>query len=287
MGIERNPFALNNNSILQKTVLNIVLIVLLTSWAKFVDAQCFDGETAFSPGEKITYKVAYNWGIVWVDAGEVSFKTDTLDFKGSKSYYFESVGKSYSFYNWFFKVDDHFRSWCNMNTLEPISFKRETSEGGYWVKNNYEFQADGRIFSSVLHKDKPLMLDTINAFPYTFDVLSAIYYVRTFDLGGAMEGDEFPVNFIIDGELFTLSIVFWGNEEIKNRNGKIYSCEKLSVKLVAGTIFKGEEELFVWLIDDENRIPLMVEAKVLVGSVKAYLTSYEGLKYDLSGSLDE
>jgi len=268
-----------------KTALNIILLILLVSLVKLVGAQCVNGEAAFSPGETITYEVAYNWGIVWVDAGEVRFKVDTVDFRGSNTYYFESAGSSYSFYNWFFKVDDHFKSWCDLKTFQPISFQRETSEGGYWVKNNYGFQLDGRIFSSVLHKDKPLRLDTVKAAPCTFDVLSAIYYVRNFDFGEAKEGDGFPVNFIIDGELFTLSLIYWGKEEIKNRNGKVYSCEKLSVKLVAGTIFKGDEELIVWLIDDKNRIPLMVEAKVVVGSVKAYLTGYEGLKYKMSGSV--
>lgn len=269
------------------TALNIFLIILLVSLVKLAGAQCIRGETAFSPGEKITYEVAYNWGIVWVDAGEVSFSVDTVHFRGSKSYYFESDGNSYSFYNWFFKVDDHFKSWCDIKTLGPISFRRETSEGGYWVKNNYEFQNDGRIFSSVLHKNNPLKLDTINVVPCTFDVLSAIYYVRNFDFRKAVTGDEFPVNFIIDGELYTLSLFYWGKEEIKNRSGKVYTCEKLSVKLVAGTIFKGDEELFVWLIDNKNRIPLMVEAKVLVGSVKAYLTGYQGLKYEMTGGVCE
>jgi hypothetical protein len=271
--------------IMHKIALYIVLLFL--SLVKFVDAQCFEGEMVFLPGEAINYEVAYNWGIVWVDAGEVSFKTDTVDFRGRTSYYFDSHGKSYGFYNWFFKVDDHFQSWCELNTISPISFQRETSEGGYWVKNKYEFQKDGEVFSSVLHKGKPLRIDTLKTAPCTFDVLSAIYYVRNFDFSNAKSGDEFPVNFIIDGGLYTLSLFYWGKEEIKNRNGKTYPCEKLSVKLVAGTIFKDDEELFVWLIDDKNRIPLMVEAKVLVGSVKAYLTGYKGLKYELSVVLDE
>lgn len=272
---------------LQKTAPNIIFLILLTSLVKIVNAQCFDGEAAFLPGEIITYEVAYNWGFVWVDAGEVTFKTDTVNFGGSNSYYFESYGNSYSFYNWFFKVDDRFQSWCNMNTIEPILYKRETSEGGYWVKNSYEFQQNDRIFSSVLHKDEPLKLDTLEAVPCTFDVLSAIYYVRNFDFSKVKAGDEFPVNFVIDGELTTLSLIYLGKEDIQNRNGKVYSCDKLSMKLIAGTIFQEDEELFVWLIDDKNRIPLMVEAKVLVGSVKAYLTGFEGLKYDLSGSSAE
>jgi hypothetical protein len=50
---------------------------------------------------------------------------------------------------------------------------------------------------------------------------------------------------------------------------------------VEGTIFKGGEDLTVWVTADKNKIPVMAEAKILVGSVKAYLTSYEGLKLPL------
>ena len=35
--------------------------------------------------------------------------------------------------------------------------------------------------------------------------------------------------------------------------------------------FKGGENMKIWLSKDEYRLPLMVEAKILVGSVKAIL----------------
>jgi uncharacterized protein YutE (UPF0331/DUF86 family) len=38
----------------------------------------------------------------------------------------------------------------------------------------------------------------------------------------------------------------------------------------------------VWVTDDEDRIPVMVEAKILVGSVRGYLKSAVGLKNELS-----
>ncbi|RLD58058.1 MAG: DUF3108 domain-containing protein, partial [Bacteroidetes bacterium] len=237
--------------------------------------------------EVITYEVAYNWGMVWVNAGEVFFKADTIGFQGSNCYYFESRGKSHDFYNWFFKVDDRYQSWCDYKSIKPIAFRRNTSEGGYWVDNSYTFEPGDRVFSSVLHKDKSLRLDTLQAKPCTFDVLSAIYHVRGIDFSDVQKDEGFPVNFIIDGELFTLSLVYLGKEDMKSRYGESYLCDKFSVKLVEGTIFKEDEELFVWLIDDENRIPLMVEAKVMVGSIKAYLIGHKGLKYDFPESLDE
>lgn len=271
----------------QKLVLYTVFLMLMLSLVEVAEAQCSSGGPAFIPGEVITYEVAYNWGLLWVNAGEVFFKTDTIEFQGSNCYYFESCGKTYDFYDWFYKVDDCYQSWCDYNYIKPISFKRNTSEGGYWVSNSYTFGPNNQIFSSVSHKDKPLRLDTLQAKPCTFDVLSAIYQVRSLDFSHIQKGDSLPVNFIIDGEFFTLSLIYLGKENVKNRYGDSYICDKFSIKLVEGTIFKEHEELYVWLIDDKNRIPLMVEAKVLIGSVKAYLAGYEGLKYDFPANQDK
>ena len=40
-------------------------------------------------------------------------------------------------------------------------------------------------------------------------------------------------------------------------------------------------EFEVWISDDRNKIPLYIKSPIKVGSVQAYLTSYEGLRYPL------
>ena len=42
-----------------------------------------------------------------------------------------------------------------------------------------------------------------------------------------------------------------------------------------GDVFKGGENMKVWVSDDERRVPVMVEAKILVGSVKGILDDSE------------
>ena len=42
-------------------------------------------------------------------------------------------------------------------------------------------------------------------------------------------------------------------------------------------LFKSEGSIYVWLSDDALKIPIRVKTKVVVGSVDAYLKSYEGL----------
>ena len=40
-------------------------------------------------------------------------------------------------------------------------------------------------------------------------------------------------------------------------------------------------EFFIWLTDDRNKIPVLFTSPIKIGSVRAYITSYKGLKYPL------
>ena len=44
-----------------------------------------------------------------------------------------------------------------------------------------------------------------------------------------------------------------------------------------GGLFKSEGRIVVWLTDDERRMPIRVNAKVLIGSIDTELKSYTGL----------
>lgn len=246
--------------------------------------QCLDGDYAFQHGERLTYEVAYNWGMVWVDAGEVMFRVDTLTENGKQMFYFDSHGESYKFYDWIYKVRDRYQSKVEREGFLPVWFKRDTYEGGYVVNNAFTYDwPSGRVFSARENSGKPLSLDTLKITPCTYDVLSAIYYARNFDFEQYTAGQKIPIRFLIDGEFFDLYLRFLGQENIKNRNGREYLCYKFSALLVEGTIFSGGEDMMVWVTADANRVPVMVEAKILIGSIKAYLTGYDKLLKEMDG----
>ncbi len=254
----------------------------------FLIGQCSDQEIPFQPGEKLTYEVAYNWGIIWVNAGEVYFKTDTSIFNHRAVYDFEAFGTSYQYYDWIYKVRELYQSKLDANSFEPLWFQRKTYEGGYEVFNQYDYNTEDRcIISQVKHSGMPLKIDTLPLDTCRFDVLSAVYIARNINYNHYSPGDKIPARFIIENEFYELYIRYLGKEIIQNRSGRKYRCHKMSALLVEGTIFKGGEELVVWVTDDQNKIPIMAEAKILIGSVKAYLTSYEGLKYKMEAEVQD
>ena len=84
---------------------------------------------------------------------------------------------------------------------------------------------------------------------------------------------------ILDSEAYHLYIRYLGKEEVTTRDKKKYKCIKFAIQLVDGTIFKGDEDAIIWVTDDENKVPVIVEAQILVGSVKAILSEAKGLKH--------
>jgi len=83
---------------------------------------------------------------------------------------------------------------------------------------------------------------------------------------------------VIDDKVFNIYIRLMGREVVENKDGNRYNCLKLSAKMVEGTIFKGDEDVMVWITNDDNHIPIYIEAKILVGTVKAYLHETKGLR---------
>jgi hypothetical protein len=57
-----------------------------------------------------------------------------------------------------------------------------------------------------------------------------------------------------------------------------FRCIKFKASLISGTIFKEGEEMTVWVTDDKNRLPLYIEAPIIIGSIRAELQSFSNLR---------
>jgi hypothetical protein len=50
---------------------------------------------------------------------------------------------------------------------------------------------------------------------------------------------------------------------------------------VAGELFSGKEDLYMWLSDDGNRIPVWFEAPFKIGNVSGRMERVTGTRYPL------
>ncbi|MBL7113980.1 MAG: DUF3108 domain-containing protein [Bacteroidales bacterium] len=244
--------------------------------------QCAFSEQALTDGEEISYEISYNWGPFWVHAGIVTFKTRLERKQDTPAWYLVSTGRTYRSYDFLFKVRDTYETWIDATTFQTLEFRRYIFEGGYQLQNRSWFDYPRRIiFSNTKINDEPLVIDTLRMIDCTRDMLSAVYYTRALNLNSFTVREPIPVFVAIDDSVYRINIRFLGKEIVEHPGGSYYPCNKFSATMVEGTIFTKDQEAFVWVSDDLNKVPIYIEAKILVGSVKAYIKEAKGLKQPL------
>ena len=89
------------------------------------------------------------------------------------------------------------------------------------------------------------------------------------------------LNIFMDEENFQMQIRYEKNELVKTKWGKI-DCMIFIPQLQKGRVFKDRESMKIWISDDENKIMIKVETKIILGTIKAELNSFQGLNVPLS-----
>lgn len=244
------------------------------------NAQSYYKNTAFSENEKLTYDAVYQWGFIWVEAGIVTFEVKKENYFNTPCYLFEAKGTSLPKYDWLYKVRDNFKSYVDARSMHPLFFELNNSEGDYKAYENYKFDYElKKIFTLVHNSKKPLKRDTLSLNIQVSDVLSAVYYCRNINFNQLSENEQFSILIIIEGKTYPIVIKYLGKTKLTTKDKKHYDCIKISAIIGDGTIFKKGEKMDVWFTDDSNRVPVLVEAKILLGSVKAVLKKTENLRY--------
>ncbi|MBX2928091.1 MAG: DUF3108 domain-containing protein [Saprospiraceae bacterium] len=250
-----------------------------------VNNQCETRNTVFRSGEELTYKVFYNWNFVWLSAGEVTFRVREVN----GEYHLSAHGSTYKSYDWFFKVRDKYDTYVDKKTLLPRVSIRDVQEGKYRLYDEVSFDRGMSKATSLRGKTKDVATTTdYTVNPCVHDILSIVYYARNLDFKNMKAGQNFPINIFIDKEEWPLKVSYQGKEENKKIKGMgRFNTVKFSPEVIEGYVFKKDARMTIWATDDENRMPLMIESPVSVGSVKIVLKNYKNLRYPMKAKVGE
>ena len=232
---------------------------------------------AFQPGESLTYKVYYTLAGVYAAAGECTFNTSLERFEGKSVFHVIAEGKTYPFYDKFFRVRDKYESYIDTGSLQPYKFIRNVDEGGYKTYENVTFV-----------KAAHTAITNAGVFPVPDciqDVLSATFYARNIDFAHHKPGDKIPFDMFLDRQVYHLYVRYLGKETIRTKYAKFRTI-KFKPLLVKGTMFEGGEKMTVWVTDDPNHIAVRVESPITVGKVSVDMSYYHNLRYPLSSLID-
>ncbi len=266
----------------------LLVFWFLSMGSAFAQSGCPFGIIRYQPGEELQYQVYYQLGPIWVPAGEVTFSVHRASFLDRPAFRFKSQGRSLAGYDWIFKVRDRFETLVDSATQVPLHYVRDTKEGSNVTFNDVYFNHRKYVVTSTLkHNKEPLKRDTLGFTTCTRDVLSMIYAARTIDFEKYAPNTMIPITLFLDGQLFPRQFIrYLGKSTLVTKLGT-FRCLQFQPRLIAGTIFKEGDEMRVWVTDDENRIPILVETPILVGSIQTKINAIKGNLFPLNARISK
>ncbi|HCQ77204.1 MAG TPA: DUF3108 domain-containing protein [Leeuwenhoekiella sp.] len=246
----------------------LVLLMLLVSGLTYAQ------EAAFQDGEWFRFRISYSG---WWKAGEATLSVTNETLKGKPVYHVKGKGVTTGMTKLFFGVEDYYETYIDKNTTLPYRFIRKIDEGGHTKDKIIDFNQQSNV--ATVNDKKHNEVKTFQTEPNIHDMVSAFYYLRnSIDSENLKDGDETVINMFFDQENFKFKLKFLGREEVKTKFGKVKALI-FRPYVQAGRVFKEKESLTVWISDDQNKIPLQIKADLAVGSLKADIDAYKGLKH--------
>jgi len=252
---------------MKKRVLLPIILILMSFTVKAQE------QSAFQSGEWFKFRIHYGF----FTASYATLNVTETQLNNTPVYHVKGRGKSTGLLSLFFKVDDDYQSYFGTKTGRPYRFIRKIDEGGYTkdIQIDFNHQNLKATVNDKKHNKKSVHDFKMN----TQDMISAFYYLRNkVDVENLKKGDEISINMFFDKENFGFKLKFLGRETLKTKFGKVPSL-KFRPIVQSGRVFKEEESLTVWVSDDKNKMPLRIKADLAVGSLKADLDAYKGLKH--------
>ena len=230
-------------------------------------------ESSFKAGEWLKFRMHYGF----LNASYATLKVYNDTVRGIPVYHAKGIGKTTGFASIFFKVDDTYESYFSKKDGKPYKFVRKINEGGYTKDVEINFDHKNRI---AILNDKKNKKKLGFAFQRNVqDLISAFYSLRNnYKVDDFVKGESIEMNILFDDDgAFKFSLKYLGIEVINTKFGKV-ECLKFKPYVQSGRIFKEEESLLMWVSNDLNKIPIRIKASLAVGSIKADLDGYNGLK---------
>jgi hypothetical protein len=224
---------------------------------------CLAAQTyAFNIPEKLIYDLTWTG----IKAGEAE-----LEIKDNGDYLsIISKANSSKWVSVFYHVEDIVISKLKKERYgnffaSPINYRLKIKEGKHRRDKELIFDHSVNKVTYINHLDNERKDFIIG--DSTYDALSCFYYVRTLPLE---VGKSVFVNLFDSKKFYSVEVQVLRKEAVRIPLG---SFDAILIKPIMKSegIFSRKGDILIWLSDDERRIPLMLQSKVAVGSIKAVL----------------
>jgi hypothetical protein len=210
--------------------------------------------------EETHYYITY-FGIL---AGYSSIRIEKTQYQGREAVKITGTVKTTKLFSLFYKVEDTMISIIDTETFQPLEHKVDYSEGGYRRKTDYVFdyrKGECRSEEGII----PIKDDIL-------DPLGALFYLRVQPL----EKGKVVRKEICHGRgVQFIEAAVEGMKKIYTRNGRknAFIVRPVLKEVKMEGITRVKENVVIYFLEEEPKIPYIVSGKLVIGSLVARLNS--------------
>jgi hypothetical protein len=239
----------------------ITVLLIISGYSRYSSSftdYSIGSEKPYKIGEKLVFELTW-FGI---NAGWATLEVkEKTDYNGREVIRIVSTARSNKFVSVFYPVDDRTETFIDPLERYPHRFLIRLREGRY--RSDKEIIFDQENLKAVFIKDGKA--ETFDVSPRVHDALSAFYYLRTLEL---KVGDTIYIKVFDNRKNYDAKVEVLRRERIDTPIG---SFNTICVKPMLQTegIFQRKGDVYIWLTDDDRKIPVMLKSSIKIGPVTA------------------
>jgi len=214
-------------------------------------------------GEKLVFDITW----MGISAGTASLEIrDRIKMNGREVYHIVSTARSNNVLSFIYPVDDLIETFVDTEWIYPYRLTINKKEGRRKKDKEIVFDQTGHTAREI-HGGNEM---TSEVPPDVQDPLSCLYFFRTFkDLE---DGKIYTIDVYDTKKNWRMEVKVLGREVVTIPAGT-FSAIKVKPEIYYEGLFQNKGDVFIWLTDDERKMPVLVKSSIRIGSVKAALTS--------------
>jgi hypothetical protein len=243
----------------------------------------------YNAGERLDYRVAYKAKLVPnTEMATVTVQTTLDTLKGKPVYRVMGLGKIMPEYRWFFYLEDRYDIFVDTLSLRTLRFESDIKEGDYTFRSHYNYDWDSlKVHTWAQSRQRTPKSKTMKLTQQSMDPVSLYFNLRSIDATTLSVGQTNNLEMVLEDTVKVLKYRLIGREVCRVPQLGKFRTIKLACTLGTseGFSFTDGSEFFIWITDDKNKFPVLLESPIKIGSIRAYISDFKGLKYRLTSKI--
>lgn len=254
----------------------IIIFLIIFSSSELFSQYRTHYNNAYTYGERLSFEISY--GFITAAEAFMTISPSPYVINGRDCYEVNFDVNSRSSFDFVYKVRDNYKTYIDAGGIFPWRFEQHIRENNFKYDLEANFKQDSKkVYTKINFTEEK---EYLSPYEYVQDLISSFYYARTLDWKGKNTGDIVTINYFYKDNFYPLDVRFEGRETVDVSAGE-FRTFILKPMLKEGFTSK-TSDIYIYLTDDERKIPVKVKMKIVIGALVAELTQYSGL----NGSID-